>query len=320
MKKILATILIITILLYAFLMTSCTTNNSKEVFTVGICQFVQHAALDQATQGFMAALKAELGEENVVFDVQNASGDTNVCNTIAMDFASKDVDLIMANATPALQAAYNATTSIPILGTSITEYGVALGIDDFNGIVGGNVSGTSDLAPLDKQADMILEIYPDVKTVGIVYCTAEANSKYQVDVMTQLLESKGITVTKFGFSDSSDLTAVVTAACAQSDALYVPTDNTAASCAETIGAIVREYKVPLFAGEENTAKGCGIASLTINYYYLGVATGKMAAKILKGEANISKMPIEYADATKKYNKEMCEFFGITVPEDYEAIK
>ena len=156
--------------------------------------------------------------------------------------------------------------------------------------------------------------------VGIVYCTAEANSKYQVDVMTQLLESKGITVTKFGFSDSNDLTAVVTAACTQSDALYVPTDNTAASCAETIGAIVREHKVPLFAGEENTARACGIASLTINYYYLGVATGKMAAKILKGEANISKMPIEYADATKKYNKEMCEFFGITVPKDYEAIK
>ena len=319
MKKILAIILSMTLLSSALVMTSCT-NDKKEAFNVGICQLTQHAALDQATQGFMDALKSELGEENVVFDLQNASGDTNVCNTIVNDFVNKNVDLILANATPALQAAFNATTTIPILGTSITEFGVALGISGFSGTVGGNVSGTSDLAPLDQQVDMIFEFMPDVKRVGIIYCSAEANSKYQVDEVKKFLEAKGVTATEYPFSDSNDLSAIVTKACSENEALYVPTDNTAASCAETIGNIVREYKIPLFAGEENTAKGCGVASLTINYYDLGVATGKMAAKILKGEADISTMPIEYAPATKKYNKDMCSFLGITVPAGYEEIK
>ena len=230
------------------------------------------------------------------------------------------VDLIMANATPALQAAYNATTTIPILGTSITEYGVALETTLTDGVVGGNVSGTSDLAPLDEQADMILELCPDTKKVGIVYCSAEANSAYQVAEMTKFLTQRGVTVKEFAFADSNEISAVVTAACAECDVLYIPTDNTAASCAETIGNIVREKQVPVFTGEENPAKVCGVASLTISYYDLGVATGKMAAKILKGEAKISEMPIEYAPATKKYNKEMCEALGITVPDDYVAMQ
>ena len=293
---------------------------SDKVYTVGICQLVQHAALDQATQGFMDALIAELGEENVQFDLQNASGDTNVCNTIVGSFVSKNVDLIMANATPALQAAYNATSTIPILGTSITEYGVALGIANFSGTVGSNVSGTSDLAPLDQQADMILEICPDVKTVGIIYCSAEANSKYQVEKMTEFLTQKNVQVKAFPFADSNDIATIVTAAADQCDALYVPTDNTAASCAETIGNIIREKKVPLFAGEENVARACGVASLSISYYDLGVATGQMAAKILKGEVDIKNMPIEYAPAAKKYNKEMCDRLGFTVPADYIEIE
>ena len=222
----------------------------------------------------------------------------------------------MANATPALQAAYNATTTIPILGTSITEYGVALGTTLADGVVGGNVSGTSDLAPLDKQADMILEFMPNVETVGILYCSAEANSAYQVAEMTKHLEHKGVTVKTFAFSDSNDISSVVTAACDAVDALYIPTDNTAASCAETIGNIVREKKIPVFTGEENPAKVCGVASLTISYYDLGVTTGKMAAKILKGEADVSTMKIEYAPATKKFNKEMCELLGLAVPAGY----
>jgi len=319
MKRTLALILALIMLSSSLLMTACKPD-TKKTFTIGICQLTQHAALDQATQGFMDALKAELGEENVTFDLQNASGDTNVCNTIVNGFVSRNVDLIMANATAALQAAYNATTKIPILGTSITEYGVALGIENFEGTVGGNVSGTSDLAPLDQQADMILELCPDVKTVGIIYCTAEPNSKYQVEQVSKFLGNKGVIVKDFGFSDSNDLSAVVNAACAQCDALYVPTDNTAASCAEMIGNIVREFKKPLIAGEENTAKGCGIASLTISYYDLGATTGKMAAKILKGEANISEMPIEYALPTKKYNKDMCDLLEINVPDDYAEMK
>lgn len=320
MKKTVALILTAVMLLTAALtFTACPDTDADKKFTVGVCQLVQHAALDQATQGFVDALKAELGD-NVEIEIQNASGDTNVCNTIVGNFVSKGVDLIMANATPALQAAYNVTSTIPILGTSITEYGVALNVTLKDGVVGGNVSGTSDLAPLDQQADMILEFMPDVKTVGIVYCSAEANSAYQVAEMKKFLEQKNVTVKKFAFSDSNDISAVVTAACGECEALYIPTDNTAASCAETIGNIVREFKIPVFTGEENLAKVCGVASLTISYYDLGVATGKMAAKILKGEADVSTMKVEYAPATKKYNKEMCDFLGIAVPEGYEEMK
>ncbi len=314
MKKLLA--ILLTLVIFATSCLAFTSCGDDGKYTVGVCQLVQHAALDQATQGFVDALKEELGEENVEIDVQNAAGDTNVCNTIVGNFVSKKVDLIMANATPALQAAANATMTIPILGTSITEYGVALGTTLTNGVVGGNISGTSDLAPLADQAQMILDFCPNVKKVGIVFCSAEANSRYQVDEMTKFLEQLGVTAVEFSFSDSNDISAVVNAAAEQCDVLYIPTDNTAASCAENIGNIVREKKIPVFTGEENPAKVCGVASLTISYYDLGVATGKMAAKILKGEADISEMPVEYAPATKKYNPEMCELLGLEVPEGY----
>ena len=321
MKKIISIALIIVILATTCLaLTGCPDNNTNKKYVVGVCQLTQHPALDQATEGFIKALKDELGEENVEIDVQNASGDTNVCNTIVSSFVGKNVDLIMANATPALQSAYNATTTIPILGTSITEYGVALDVTLNDGVVGGNVSGTSDLASLEQQANMIFEFYPNIKKVGIVYCSAEANSAYQVAEMKRFLGNRGVEVKEYAFSDSNDIAAVVTAACSDCKALYIPTDNTAASCAETIGNIVSENKVPVFAGEENTAKGCGIASLSISYYDLGVTTGKMAAKILKGEADISTMKIEYAPATKKYNKAMCELLGIVVPEGYIEIE
>ena len=224
MKKILAIILITTMIISGALsLVACNDNNVNQKYTVGVCQLVQHDSLDQATQGFIDALVAELGEENVEIDVQNAAGDTNVCNTIITSFVSKNVDLIMANATPALQAAYNATTTIPILGTSITEYGVALGTTLTNDVVGGNVSGTSDLANLEDQAQMILEICPDVKVVGITYCSAEANSLYQVQKVTEYLENHGVTVNAYPFADSNDISAVVTAACAQCDALYSAT-------------------------------------------------------------------------------------------------
>ena len=295
-------------------------NKDDGKYTVGICQLVQHPALDQATQGFMDGLIAELGEENVEFDLQNASNDMNICSSIIGNFVVKNVDLIMANATPVLQIASNATKNIPILGTSITEYGVALEIENFNGTVGGNISGTSDLAPLDQQVEMIVELCPDAETVGIIYCSSEANSQYQVDKVTEFLTAKGITVKSYPFSDANDITAVMTTAAENCDAIYVPTDNTVATCAQVIGSIARSYQIPVVTGEENTARECGIASLTISYYDLGVQTGKMAAKVLKGEADISTMKIEYAPSTKKYNKEMCELLGIVVPEGYEEIK
>lgn len=289
-------------------------------YTVGICQLVQHDALDAATQGFMDALTEELGEA-VSFDLQNAQNDSNTCSTIINGFVSSGVDLILANATPALQAAQAGTNEIPILGTSVTEYGVALGIENFDGTVGGNISGTSDLAPLEDQAAMLQELFPDAKNVGLVYCTAEANSQYQVDTVQAALEGLGYTCTQYGFADSNDLSSVVTSAADNNDVLYVPTDNTAASNTPIIDNICRPKKIPVVVGEEGICAGCGVATLSISYYDLGVGTGKMAAKILKGEANISEMPIEYAPQfTKKYNPVICEDLGITVPDDYVAME
>lgn len=288
-------------------------------YTVGICQLVQHEALDAATQGFKDALTEELGDQ-VTFDEQNAQGDTNTCSTIINSFVSNNVDLILANATPALQAAVAGTNEIPILGTSVTEYGVALEIADFSGTVGGNVSGTSDLAPLDGQADLFTELLPDAKNIGLLYCSSEANSQYQVDTIKAFLEEKGYSCEYYAFSDSNDLSSVVTNAVSEVDAIYVPTDNTAASNAELINNVCVPAGIPVIAGEEGICAGCGIATLSISYYEIGVATGKMAAKILTGEADISTMPIEYAPTfTKKYNAANCEALGITVPDDYEAI-
>ena len=284
-----------------------------QTYTVGVCQLVTHDALDAATQGFIDALTEELGDA-VTFDVQNAAGDSNTCSTIVNSFVAADVDLILANATAALQAAVAATADIPILGTSVTEYGVALDIDDFTGTVGGNVSGTSDLAPLDQQADMIVEWMPDAKKVGLLYCSAEANSQYQVDEVQKYLEAKGVTATQYAFSDSNDLSSVCQKAADENDALYVPTDNTVAANTGIVDGICRPAKKPVFAGEEGICSGCGVATLSISYYDLGYTTGEMAVKILNGESDISTMPIEYTDVTKKYNKAICDDLGLTVPE------
>ena len=292
---------------------------AADTYTVGICQLVQHEALDAATQGFKDALTEALGDA-VTFDEQNAQGDSNTCSTIINGFVSNDVDLILANATPALQAAAAGTNEIPILGTSVTEYGVALEIENFSGTVGGNISGTSDLAPLDGQADMLAELFPDAKTVGLLYCSAEANSQYQVDTIKAYLEDKGYTCEYYAFSDSNDLSTVTTNAANAVDVLYVPTDNTVASNTELINNICLPAGVPIIAGEEGICAGCGVATLSISYYDLGVATGKMAVKVLTEGADISTMPIEYApNFTKKYNASICDTLGISIPDDYEAI-
>ncbi len=298
-----------------FTLAGCNTSTAE--YEIGICQLVDHSAHDQATKGFMDALSEELGEKNIHYDIQSAQNDISTCSSIINQFVSNDVDLILANATAVLQTAASATNEIPILGTSITEYGVALDINDFNGTVGTNVSGTSDLAPLDEQAKMILEWVPDAKDVALIYCSAEANSQYQVNVVYNELEKMGVDAHLYPFADSNDLAAVCQEAAEENDAIYVPTDNTVASNAGIIDNICRPLKKPVIAGEEGTA--CGVASLSISYYDMGYATGKMAAKILRGEASVSEMPIEYAKATKKYNKDLAEELGLSVPDGYEPI-
>ena len=317
MKKLLALVLCLILCVAAF--AGCGAKDDGK-YTIGICQLVTHEALDAATAGFKEAVIAALGEENVEFIEQNAAGENNTCTTIVNDFVSKDVDLIMANATGALQAAANATMTIPILGTSITEYGVALEIENFTGTVGGNISGTSDLAPLEDQAQMIIDLVPSAKNVGLLYCSAEPNSAYQVAVVKEYLEGKGITVKEYAFSASTDVAQVAEAAAAASDALYIPTDNTAASCTETINNVVLPTKTPIIVGEAGICSGCGIATLSISYNELGKKTGEMAAQILKGEAEIDDMPIAYdPNPVKKYNKTICDELGIKIPEGYEPL-
>ena len=294
-------------------------NGEKTQYTVGICQLIQHVALDAATQGFIDALNEALPGQ-VTIENKNASGEPNNCATIVNGFVSEGVDLIMANATGALTAAASATADIPILGTSITAYGVALDMDNFSGTVGGNISGTSDLADLSKQADMILEWFPETQKVGLLFCSAEPNSLYQVQEVAKYLSAKGIETQEFAFTDTNDVTAVTQAAADYADVVYVPTDNTAASNTEAIANVLVPAKVPAICGEEGICAGCGVATLSISYYDLGVTTGKMAAKILTGEADISTMPVEFTEATPKYNAAMCETLGITPLDGYEAIE
>ena len=282
---------------------------------------MEHAALDAATEGFQDACRELFGEDNVEFDVQNAQGEQTMCSTIVNNFVSSDVDLILANATLPLQTAAQATSDIPILGASVTDYGSALGIDDWTGATGVNISGTSDLAPIEEQEDMLLELVPEAQTVGILYCSAESNSKYQAELFEAELEADGISYKEYTAADSNEIQSVTQNAVEECDAIYIPTDNTMASNTQIINNICLPAKVPVIAGEEGICSGCGVATLSISYYDLGYQTGEMAYKILAEGEDIASMEVETAaQVTKKYNPAICEELGITIPEGYEAIE
>lgn len=292
-----------------------------ETYTIGICQQLEHDALDQATKGFQDACEEKFGEGKVTFDLQNAQGEQAMCSTIMNNFVSADVDLILANATLPLQTAAQATADIPIIGTSITDYATALGISDWTGATGINVSGTSDLAPIDEQEAMLKELLPDAKNVGILYCSAEPNSKYQAEVFEAALEKDGISYKEYTAADTNEIQSVVTSAVAECDAIYVPTDNTMANNTEIINNVCLPAKVPVIAGEQGICAGCGIATLSISYYDIGYKAGEMAYDVLANGADISTMKIESApQVTKMYNSEICEELGIQIPEGYEAIE
>lgn len=326
MKKTLVALILLAVFALGIL-SACTPtvtiDPDKAEYTVGICQLIQHPALDAATQGFRDGLTEALAAEGrtVKFDEQNAQGEPDMCGTIVNTFVAKGVDLILANATASLTSAVSATRNIPILGTSITDYASALNITDWNGVAGGNVSGTSDLAPLDKQAEMITTLFPKATKVGLLYCSAESNSLYQVTEVAKVLSQAGVETEKFAFVDTSDLQAVVTAACAWSDVIYVPTDNIVANNTSIIDTICSQANTPVVAGEEGICKGCGVATLSIDYYQLGVITGQMAADVLLGKKNISTLEIATdSNPTYKFVASRCEKFGITVPSNYVAIE
>ena len=317
MKKIVSIILVLAMVLC---MASCSNGPAaKDSYKVGICQLVQHVALDAATQGFKDALTEKLGDK-VEFIEQNASGDAATCVTICNQLVAEGVDLMMGNATAALQAAAAASAEIPVVGTSITDYATALEIEGWTGKTGSNITGTADLAPLDQQAAMIQELFPDAKTVGILYCSAEANSVYQSDVISAFLKDMGYAVEVFTFADSNDVANVTAAACAAADVLYIPTDNTAASCTETIANVAIPAGKAIVAGEAGICGGCGVATLSIDYYDIGYAAGEMAYEILVNGANPGDMEIQYAPEVQKlYNEANCTALGITIPEGYAPL-
>lgn len=290
------------------------------VYNIGICQLLEHPALDEATRGFKDALIEFLGEENVNFDFQNAQGEQNNCATINTQFVTDGVDLIMANATPPLQTAAAATNTIPILGTSITDYATALDIADWTGATGTNISGTSDLAPIDEQENMLVELFPNAKKVGILYCSAEANSRYQAQLFEACLEEDGIAYEEYTVADTNEIQSVVASACDSCDVLYIPTDNTFAGSTELVNNIALPAGVPIIAGEEGICSGCGVATLSISYYDIGYTAGLMAYEILVKGEDVSTMDIMYAPrVTKEYNAAICETLGIEIPDDYVAI-
>lgn len=294
----------------------------EKTYTVGICQLVQHAALDAATQGFMDALTEKLGD-NVKFDLQNAQGETTMCSTIVTGFVANEYDLIMANATPALLAAVAATDTIPILGTSVTDYGTALAIDDMDATKGTgiNVSGTSDGVPAQQYADTVLELVPDAKNVAVLYCSAEPNSVLQADQFIACMDEKGVNTTVYTFTDSNDIQAVVTTAVEGADAMYIPTDNTAASNMTIISNVCGGVNLPVICGEEGMCGAGGLATVSISYYDIGHVCGEMAYDILVNGADVSTMPIGYAASpAKKYNADYAATIGFEMPEGYEAIE
>ena len=296
-------------------------SDSGKNYKIGILQQLEHAALDEATKGFEDACTEKFGEGNVKFDLQNGQGEQANCATIANNFVADNVDLILANATTALQACAAATTDIPILGTSVTDYATALEIDDWSGTTGRNISGTSDLAPLDQQEDMLVELYPDAKHVAILYCSAEANSKYQATEFEKYLDEDGISYKEFTASDSNDIGSVVQSATEYADVIYIPTDNTMAQNTEAINNIALPAGTPIIAGEEGICKGCGVATLSISYYDIGKKAGEMAYDILVNGADITTMKIETApNVTKEYNKDICDQLGVKIPDDYKAIE
>ena len=294
--------------------------DNPDAYIVGICEQMEHVSLSEATRGFKDGLMEILGEDSVVFREQNAGGEQANCTTIIDGFVSDGVDLILANATWPLQAAASATNSIPVLGTSVTDYATALNLDNFDGTIGRNISGTSDLVDLQAQAQIVQELFPEAENVGLLYCSGEPNSVYQIETVRGYLEDMGYTCEVYAFTDVNDLASVTQAACDSSDVIYIPTDNTVAANTESVANVVLAAGVPVVGGDPGICSGCGVATIATDYYELGKLTAQMAAEILTGEADISTMAVQYGPMQKIYNAANCDTLNITVPEDYTPVE
>lgn len=263
------------------------------VYKIGVLQYVQHAALDQSNEGFFAALDdAGIAYEA---DQQNAAGEAASCDTIADTLVNNGSDLILAIATPAAQAAAGKTSDIPIILTAVTDPAES-GLVDSNDAPGGNVTGTSDLTPVKEQMDLLMEILPETKTVGILYCSAEANSVLQADMAKAALDELGVAYEDYTVSSSNEIQTVVESAVGKVDALYAPTDNMIAAGMATVGMVANENGIPVICGEEGMVNEGGLATYGIDYYELGYLAGQQAIEILTNGADPATTPIGYLAA------------------------
>lgn len=312
MKKLTAILLTVLLAVSMLACTGCADTTDDGTYTVGIVQLVQHDALDLATEGFKEALTEKLGDK-VTFDYQNASGDAMTCSTIADKFITNKVDLIMANATPAVQAAKEATATIPIVGTSVTDY-AASELVASNDAPGGNVTGVSDMNAVANQMQLVKTFAPNAKNIGIVYCSAEDNSKLQFEEAKKTFEADGYAVKGYAVADVNEMIAVVEAVVKENDVIYEPTDNLVAANIEVLKNAAVPAGVPIICGEESMCKAGGVASYSVNYYDVGYEAGLMAYEILVNGANPAEMPIKIFSAdelTLIQNEEVMAAMGIT---------
>lgn len=286
---------------------------------IGVIQLTEHVALDAACQGFIDGMVAAgFKEENIT--VQNAQGEQPNCVTIANTFVNNGVDLILAIATPAAQAAAQATTEIPILVTAVTDPESA-GLVASNEAPGGNVSGTSDMNPIDEQVALLQKLCPDAKTVGILYCSSEDNSKLQADLAQTTMEAAGLKVEVFTATDTNDVQAVTQAAVSKVDAIYIPTDNLFASAMDTVALITNPAKIPVICGESNMVEKGGLATYGIDYYNLGQMTAAQAVQVLVDGVDVGTIAIGYSsekDLAVSVNEDTAAAIGVEIPADLLA--
>lgn len=312
MKKLFAILVVLVVFVG---LTGCT--NSAKGPKVGIIQLAEHVALDSASEGFIAALEdgGYVDGENITIDLQNAQGEQTNLSTIGDRFVSEKVDLILAVATPAAQSIAGKTSTIPILGTAITDY-VDARLALSNEEPGLNVSGTTDMNPIKEQIELLIKLAPETKTVGVIYNSSEDNSILQAKIAKENIEGMGLNYEEVTVTSSNDVQQATQSLVEKCDAIYIPTDNTLATAMPVVHGVVVKSKTPMVCGEESMVREGGLATIGINYYDLGYQTGLMAMEILKDKADISKMPIK--SATKfdfAINGNVAEEIGIAIPDD-----
>lgn len=294
-------------------------SDSKENVTVGIVQYMDHIALDASKDGFIDALKDNgyKDGENMTIDLQNAQGDQSNLGSISDRFVSNKVDLVLAIATPAAQAIAGKTTEIPILATAVTDFESARLVDS-NDTPGGNVTGTSDMNPIKEQIDLLIDLVPEAKTVGVLYTSSEDNSILQANMAKEAIEAAGLKYEEVTVTNSNDVQQATQAIVDKCDAIYIPTDNVFSSAMPVVSGITTKSKTPVICGEEAMLQNGGLATLGISYYDLGYQTGQMAVKVLKGEAEAASMPVEKSTQFNfAINGEIAEEIGIKIPEDLQ---